>query len=149
VNVNSHTSTQHTASVLFYLSYCLSERVFSVVLYCQYWHVWWFYMHFLMQINHNNNSSAEQDTCRHILQIGQHTHLSICRRNCRYMAWDGHWAHTRDWQAYHHYHGRHPGDNIPFPTPFHGSANRKCGFFLQHHGHRVNCRWNHDFVSLA
>ena len=55
------------------------------------------------------------------------------------MAWDGHWAHTRDWQAYHDYHGRHPGDNIPFPTPFHGSAKRKCGFFPQHHGSRVNC----------
>ena len=53
-------------------------------------------------------------------------------RNSWYMAWDGHWAHTRDWQAYHHYHRRHPGDNIPFP---------KCGFFPQHHGNRVNCRW--------
>ena len=21
-----------------------------------------------------------------------------------------HWAHTRDWQSYHHYHGRHPED---------------------------------------
>jgi len=40
-------------------------------------------------------------------------------------------------------------DNIPFPTPFHGSAKRKCGFFPQHHGNRVNCRCNHDFVCLA
>jgi len=56
---------------------------------------------------------------------------------------------TRDWQAYHHYHGRHPGDNIPVPTPFHGSAKRKCGFFPQHLGHRVNCRCNHNFVYLA
>ena len=65
------------------------------------------------------------------------------------MAWDGHWAHTRDWQAYHHYHGRHKGDNIPFPTPFHGSAKRKCGFFLQQNGNRVNCRCIHNFVCLA
>ena len=42
-----------------------------------------------------------------------------------------------------------PGDNIPFPTPFHGSAKRKCGFFPQHHGNRVNCRCNHNFVCLA
>jgi len=26
----------------------------------------------------------------------------------------------RDWQTYHHYDRRHPGDNIPFPMPFHG-----------------------------
>ena len=85
---------------------------------------------------------AEQD--RQILQIGQYTHLlPICHRNSWYMAWDGHWAHTRDWQAYHHYHRRHPGDNIPFPTPFHGSAKRKCGFFPQHHGNRrrLRIRW--------
>jgi len=25
----------------------------------------------------------------------------------------------RDWQAYHKYHKRYPGDSIPFPTPFH------------------------------
>ena len=44
-----------------------------------------------------------------------HTHLlPICYRDSWFMAWDGHWAHTRDWQAYHHYHRRHPGDNIPF-----------------------------------
>ena len=41
------------------------------------------------------------------------------------------------------------GDNIPFPTPFHGSAKRKCRFFPQHHGNRVNCRCNHNFVCLA
>jgi len=41
------------------------------------------------------------------------------------------------------------GDNIPFPTPFHGAAKRKCGFFPQHHGNRVNCRYNHNFVCLA
>ena len=52
-------------------------------------------------------------------------------------------------QAYHHYHRRHPGDNIPVPTLFNGSAKRKCGFFPQHHGHRVNCRCNHNFVCLA
>ena len=75
--------------------------------------------------------------------------IPICHRNSWYMAWDGHWAHTRDWQAYHHYHRRHPGDNIPFPTPFHGSAKRKCGFFPQHHGNSVNCRCNHNFVCLA
>ena len=40
-------------------------------------------------------------------------------------------------------------NNIPFTTPFHGSAKRKCGFFPQHHGHRVNCRCNHNFVCLA
>jgi len=34
-------------------------------------------------------------------------------------------------------------------TLFHGSAKRKCGFFLQHHGNRVNCRCNHNFVCLA
>jgi len=51
---------------------------------------------------------------------------------------------TRDWQAYHHYHRRHL-----FPTPFHGSAKRKCGFFPQHHGNRVNCRCSHNFVCLA
>ena len=34
-------------------------------------------------------------------------------------------------------------------TPFHGSAKRKCGFFPQHHGNRVNCRCNHNFVCLA
>ena len=65
------------------------------------------------------------------------------------MAWDDHWAHTRDWQAYHHYHRRHPGDNIPFPTPFHGSAKRKCGFFPEHFRHRENCRCNYNFVCLA
>ena len=54
-----------------------------------------------------------------------------------------------DWQAYHHYHRSHPGDNIPFPTPFHGSAKRKCGFYPQHYGNRVNCRCNHNFVCLA
>ena len=43
----------------------------------------------------------------------------------------------------------HPGDIIPFPTPVHGYAKRKCGFFTQHHGHRVNCRCNHNFVCLA
>ena len=75
--------------------------------------------------------------------------LPIWHRNSWYMAWDGHWAHTRDWHAYHHYHRRHPGDSIPFPTPFHGSAKRKCGFFPQHHGNRVNCRCNHNFVCLA
>jgi len=48
-------------------------------------------------------------------------------------------------QAYHHYHRRHPGDNIPFPTPFHGSPKSKCGFFPQHCGHRVNCRCNKNF----
>jgi len=58
-------------------------------------------------------------------------------------------AHIRDWQAYHQYHRRHPGDNIPFPTPSHGSAKRKCGFFPQHHGNRVNCRCNHNFICLA
>jgi len=31
-------------------------------------------------------------------------------------------------------------DNVPFPTLFDGCAKRKCGFFPQHHGHRVNCR---------
>ena len=67
--------------------------------------------------------------------------IIISHRNSWYMAWDGHWAHTRDWQAYHHYHRRHPGDNIPFPTLFHGSTKRKCGFFPQHNGHRVNCRF--------
>jgi len=41
------------------------------------------------------------------------------------------------------------GDSIPFPTPFHGSAKRKCRFFPQHHGNRVNCRCNHNFVCLA
>jgi len=56
---------------------------------------------------------------------------------------------TRDWQAYHHYHRRHPGDNIPFPTPFNGSAKRKCSFFPQHHGNRVNCPCNHNLVCLA
>jgi len=55
---------------------------------------------------------------------------------------------TEHWQAYHH-HRRHPGDNIPFPTPFHGSAKKKCGFFPQHHGNRVNFRCNHNFVYLA
>jgi len=39
--------------------------------------------------------------------------------------------------------------NTPFPTPFHGSAKRKCGFFPQQHGHRVNCDCNHSFVCLA
>jgi len=33
--------------------------------------------------------------------------------------------------------------------PFHGSPKRKCGFFPQHHGHRVNCRCSHNFVCLA
>jgi len=80
-----------------------------------------------------------------ISRVGQHTHLlPICHRNSWYMAWDGRWAHTTDWQACHQYHRRHPGDNIPFPTPFHGSAKRKCGFFPQHHGNRVNCRCNHN-----
>jgi len=82
-------------------------------------------------------------------KYGQHTHLlPICHRNSWYMAWDGHWAHTEDWQAYHHYHRRHPGDNIPFPTLFHGSAKRKCGFFPQHHGHWVNCRCSDNFVFI-
>ena len=40
-------------------------------------------------------------------------------------------------------------NNIPFPAPFHGSAKRKCGFFPQHHGNRVNCRCNQNFVCLA
>jgi len=31
-------------------------------------------------------------------------------------------------------------DNIPFTLTFRGSAKRKCGFFPQHHGNRVNCR---------
>jgi len=85
-----------------------------------------------------------------IIIIGQHTHLlPICHRNSWYMAWDGHWAHTRDWQAYHHYHRRHLGDNLPFPTPFHGSAKRKYVFFPQHHSNRVNCHCNHNFVCLA
>jgi len=52
-------------------------------------------------------------------------------------------------QAYHHYHRRHPGNNIPFPTPFHGSANRKCGFFLEHRGHRVNCHCSLVFLPVA
>jgi len=56
---------------------------------------------------------------------------------------------TIDWQAYHHYHKRNPEDNIPFSTPFHGSAKRKCGLFPQHHGNRVNCRCNYNFVRLA
>ena len=30
--------------------------------------------------------------------------------------------------------------------PFHGHPKRKCSFFPQHHGHRVNCRCNHNFV---
>ena len=92
--------------------------------------------------------STEQD--RQILQIDQHTHiLAICHGDSWYMAWDGHWAHARNWQAYHHYHRGYPGDNIIFPTPFHGSAKRKCGFFPQHHRNRVNCRCNHNFVCLA
>jgi len=41
------------------------------------------------------------------------------------------------------------GDNIPFPMPFHGAAKRKCSFFPQHHGNRVNCLCNHNFVCLA
>ena len=28
------------------------------------------------------------------------------------------WAHTRVWQAYHHYHRRHPGDYISFSNAF-------------------------------
>ena len=40
-------------------------------------------------------------------------------------------------------------NNIPFPAAFHGSAKRKCGFFPQHHGNRVNCRCNQNFVCLA
>ena len=39
-------------------------------------------------------------------------------------------------------------DNNRFPTPFHVSPKTKCGLFPQHHGHRVNCRCNHDFVCL-
>jgi len=32
----------------------------------------------------------------------------------------------------------------------HGSAKKKCGFFPQHYGHRVNRRCNHfNFVCLA
>ena len=85
--------------------------------------------------NNNNNNN-------------NNTHLPIYHRNSWYMAWEGHWAHTRDCQAYHHYHGRHPGDNIPFPTPFHGSAKRKCGFFPQHHVNRVNCRCNHKIIII-
>jgi len=54
----------------------------------------------------------------------------------------------RDWQAYNHYHGRHSGD-ISLPMPFHGSARRKYDIFPQHHGNRVNCRCNHNFVCLA
>ena len=30
-----------------------------------------------------------------------------------------------------------------------GSAKRKCGFFPQHHGNRVNCRCNHNFVMSS
>ena len=44
---------------------------------------------------------------------------------------------------------KYSGDNIPFPTPFRGSAKRKCGFFPQRHGNRVNCRCNHNFIYLA
>ena len=96
----------------------------------------------------SKQDSAEQD--RQIVQIGQHTHLlPICHRNSWHMACDVHWAHTRDWQAYHHYHGRDPADNIPFPTPFHGSAKRQCGFVPQHRGHRVNCRCSHNFVTSS
>jgi len=73
----------------------------------------------------------------------------IKNRDSWYMAWDGHWARTRDWQAYHHYHRKHPGDNVPFPTPFYGSAKRKCGLLPQRHGHRVKCRCNHNFICLA
>ena len=36
-----------------------------------------------------------------------------------------------------------------FPRPFHGSAKRKCGFFPQHHGNRVNCLCNYNSVYLA
>jgi len=42
----------------FHLSYCLSERLFSVLSFIVgrwYWYVCWFYMHFLMRINNNNN----------------------------------------------------------------------------------------------
>jgi len=38
-------------------------------------------------------------------------------------------------------------DNIPVPSLFNGSTKRKCGSFPQHHGHKVNCRCNHNFVS--
>jgi len=79
-----------------------------------------------------------------ILDIHNRLFRPMCHRNSWYMASDGHRAHTGDMQVYHHYHRRHPGDNI-FPTLFHGSAKRKCSFYLQHHGHRVNCRCNHNF----
>ena len=39
-------------------------------------------------------------------------------------------------------------DNIPFPMPFHGCAKRKCGFFPQHHGNRVNCHCCFVLVGL-
>ena len=32
---------------------------------------------------------------------------------------------------------------------FQRSPKRKCGFFPQHHGHKVNCRCNHNFACLA
>jgi len=51
-------------------------------------------------------------------------------------------------KAYFHYHRRHqiPYTDIPFPTPFHGSAKSKCGFLPQHHGQRVNCCCNHTIL---
>ena len=39
-------------------------------------------------------------------------------------------------------------DNIPFPMPFHGCAKRKCGFFPQHNGNRVNCHCCFVLVGL-
>jgi len=32
---------------------------------------------------------------------------------------------------------------------FQCSPKRKCGFFSQHHGHKVNGRYNHNFACLA
>jgi len=87
-----------------------------------------------------------------MLQIGQYTHLlPICHRNSWYMAWDGHWAHTRDWQRITSTITEDTRETtfLFHPTPLHGSAKRKCGFFPQHHGNSVNCRCNHNFVCLA
>jgi len=82
-------------------------------------------------------SSPKENTeeNKQIYVYGQHTHLlPICHRNIETA---GTW-HEMAIEL-----------NIPFPMPFHGSTKRKCGFFPQHHGIRLNRRCNHNFVCLA
>jgi len=99
--------------------------------------------------NNNNDTATKPEQDRQILQIGQQCSTHIFYLFAIETAGTWHEMAIELPQEI----GRHittiTEDNIPFPVPFCGSPKRKCGFFSQHHGHRVNCHCNHNFVCLA